>query len=106
MSLDYSGPETYTPGNGVYETDAELEYGLYIPDTRRHGTMDFKWQALVRDSYRCRRCGRQVTARTSNADHIEPVQRFANVPQAHRLDNIQTLCLACHKAKNHEEQQC
>ncbi len=106
MSLDYSGPDTYTPGNGVYETDAELEYGLYIPDTRRHGTMDFKWQALVRDSYRCRRCGRLVTAKTSNADHIEPVQRFANVPQAHRLGNIQTLCLACHKAKNHEEQQC
>lgn len=106
MSLDYSGPEAYTPGSGVYETDAELEHRLYIPDTRRHGTMDFKWQALVRDSYRCRRCGRSVTARTSNADHLDPVHRFANVPQAHRLENIQTLCLACHKAKTREEQQC
>lgn len=106
MSLDYRGPEPYTPGTGDYETDAEMEYRLYIPDTRRHGTMDLKWQALIRDEYRCQRCGREVTAKTSNADHIQPVHRFANVPQAQRLGNIQTLCLACHKAKNLEEQQC
>ena len=105
-SLDYRGPEPYTPGTGAYETDADLEYGLHIPDTRRPGTMDSKWQALIRDEFRCQSCGREVTAKTSNADHIQPVHRFANVPQAHRLANIQTLCLACHKAKSREEQQC
>lgn len=106
MSLDYRGPEPYTPGTGIYETDVELEFGLRIPDTRRHGTMDFKWQALIRDNFRCQSCDRKVSAKTSNADHIEPVHRFANVPQAHRLANIQTLCLKCHRDKNHEEQQC
>jgi RNA-directed DNA polymerase len=103
MSLDYRGPEPYLPGAGVYETDADLEFSLLIPDTRRHGTMDFKWQALIRDNFRCRGCDRAVTAKTSNADHTEPVHRFANVAQAHRLENIQTLCLQCHHAKNCEE---
>jgi hypothetical protein len=58
LSLDYRGPEPYLPGTGVYEADAELESGLWIPDTRRPGSMDFKWQALLRDNYRCQHCGR------------------------------------------------
>lgn len=103
MSLDYRGPEPYTPGTGVYEKDAEMEYRVYIPDTRRQGTIDFKWQALIRDGFRCQCCGREVTAKTSNADHIQPVNRFANVAQAHQLANIQTLCLVCHRAKSKED---
>jgi len=105
MSLDYRGPEAYAPGTGIYDTDAELEYRQYIPEVRRIGTIDFKWQALIRDEFRCQSCGREVTAKTSNADHIQPINRFASVSQAHHLGNIQTLCLTCHKAKSHEEQQ-
>ncbi len=30
--------------------------------------------------------------KTSHADHIEPVNRFANLEMANSLDNIQTLC--------------
>jgi len=105
MSLDYRGPAEYEPGTGIYENDAELEHTVYVPDTRRHGSLDFKWQALIRDEFRCQRCNREVTAKTSNADHIIPVNRFAAVAQAHQLDNIQTLCLKCHRAKSREEQQ-
>ena len=35
--------------------------------------------------------------------HIEPVNRFANLDMANGLDNIQTLCLRCHKLKTARE---
>jgi 5-methylcytosine-specific restriction endonuclease McrA len=45
-----------------------------------------------------------VTSKTSHADHIEPVNRFANLDMANSLDNIQTLCLRCHKLKHARQQ--
>ena len=40
-----------------------------------------------------------LTSKTSHADHIEPVNRFANLEMANDLDNIQTLCRRCHELK-------
>jgi 5-methylcytosine-specific restriction endonuclease McrA len=54
---------------------------------------------LVRDGFHCRGCAVVVTSKTSHADHIEPVNRFANLAMANDLDNIQTLCRRCHDLK-------
>ena len=104
MKLDYRGPKPYQSGSGFYETDGEMEadFSRYC-EGRRRGAADLKWAALRRDQYRCRQCGKPVTARTSNADHSVPVKRFANFKQASTLDNIQTLCLECHRAKSATE---
>ena len=67
------------------------------------GCGDLKWKALVRDGFHCRGCAVVVTSKTSHADHIEPVNRFANLDMANSLDNIQTLCLRCHKLKTARE---
>lgn len=99
MSLDYRGPRPYEPGQGIYSTDAETEVDFRLSEKRRPGRADLKWQALIRDGYHCRGCGVTVTARTSHADHIEPVHRFASFQQSNSLDNIQTLCRYCHKLK-------
>ena len=53
--------------------------------------------------YRCRKCGTTVTYEDSEADHIEPVNRFANFEQANTPTNLQILCLDCHREKTAED---
>jgi len=99
MSLNFRGPKPYEPGTGCYLEDLDLEADFRIYEGLRFGSMDFKVLALFRDGYRCRKCGTAVKYEDSEADHIEPVNRFANLMQAHHLGNIQILCLTCHQEK-------
>jgi hypothetical protein len=100
-----SSPEPYQPGcNQPYLEDDDWEVAFVFPDRARPGSGDLKWKALVRDGFRCRGCDVVVTSTTSQADHIVPVNRFANLQQANSLDNIQTLCLRCHKLKSAREE--
>jgi 5-methylcytosine-specific restriction endonuclease McrA len=84
------------------DDDWEAAFGLH--ERERPGRGDIKWKALIRDGFYCRGCAVTVTAATSHADHIQPVNRFANLKMANDLDNIQTLCLRCHKLKTAREQ--
>jgi group II intron reverse transcriptase/maturase len=102
MKLDYTGPEPYVPGGAEYETDDEMEAEFARFNERtRPGSLDAKWQTLQRDQYRCRRCGAIVTDQTSQMDHLVPVKGFASFALATTEDNVQTLCLACHREKHH-----
>jgi hypothetical protein len=99
-------PTPYQPGcQQPYPEDDEREADFFLPDRQRPGGGDLKWKALVRDGFYCRGCAVAVTAKTSHADHIEPVNRFANLDMANSLDNIQTLCHWCHKRK-HKRESC
>jgi 5-methylcytosine-specific restriction endonuclease McrA len=100
----YSSPEPYKPGSDQpYLEDDEWEVAFVHHERSRPGCGDLKWKALVRDGFHCRGCAVVVTSKTSHADHIEPVNRFANLEMANGLDNIQTLCLRCHKLKTARE---
>ncbi|MEX0704343.1 MAG: group II intron reverse transcriptase/maturase [Planctomycetales bacterium] len=99
MSLDFRNPEPYEPGTGTYLDDPDWEAEFRMYERERPGSMDFKVLALHRDGFRCRKCGTTVTWETSQADHIQPVSSFANFAQAHTLQNVQTLCVTCHKEK-------
>jgi group II intron reverse transcriptase/maturase len=100
----YQSPKPYQPGcNQPYLEDDEWEADFFLPDRQRPGGGDLKWKALVRDGFYCRGCAVAVTAKTSHADHIKPVNRFANLDMANSLDNIQTLCHWCHKLKTARE---
>jgi hypothetical protein len=96
-------PKPYRPGTGCYLEDVDWEVEFRMYDQRRPGSMDFKVFALFRDGNRCRQCGTRVTYEDSQADHIKPISSFAGYEQAHFLENIQTLCLACHKEKSRRE---
>jgi group II intron reverse transcriptase/maturase len=96
----YPSPAPYQPGTSHYLEDDEWEAKYYLPDRSRPGQGDLKWRALIRDQFYCRGCAVTVTAQTSVADHIQPVNSFANLNMAHDLENIQTLCLRCHKLKH------
>ena len=99
MSLDFRGPVEYEPGNGVYLEDHEWEANLQTYKNRPEQS-DLKLEALERDQYQCRNCGCLVISETSEVDHMIPVHQFANFKQANTLENVQTLCLYCHKQKS------
>jgi hypothetical protein len=99
MSLNYQGAVAYEPGNGVYLEDHEWE-AEFRSRKYRPGQDDLKLKALERDGNQCRNCGCLVLAETSELDHIVEVQQFASFEQANTLENVQTLCLYCHKEKH------
>jgi RNA-directed DNA polymerase len=99
MVCHLHAPDPYRPGTGCYLEDLDWEVDFELLESGRPGRMDTKALALFRDGHRCRKCGTHVTYESSNADHIEPVNRFANFQQANVLTNIQILCLECHKDK-------
>ncbi|MCH7725253.1 MAG: group II intron reverse transcriptase/maturase [Planctomycetes bacterium] len=103
--MDYylRSPDPYQPGAGCYLEDLDWEVDFQILEGRRPGSMDTKVLALFRDGYRCRKCGTTVTYEDSEADHIEPVNRFASFWQANIPTNIQILCLDCHREKTAED---
>ncbi len=103
MLRDYSGPKKYEPGKGIYLEDHEWEADLRVPDKTRRGQMDLKQKALERDGYKCRECGCLVVSESSELDHITPVHKFASFEQANKLENVQTLCLYCHKNKTRSD---
>lgn len=98
-------PEPYHPGsNQPYLADDEWEAAFVFSEHRRPGCGDLKWKALVRDGFHCRGCAVVVSSKTSHANHIIPVNHFANLAMANDLDNIQKLCLWCHKLKHARKQ--
>lgn len=101
MKLDYRGPEPYMPGQGSYDTDDDMEADFTrFCEGQRLGGWDVKYRALQRDGYCCRACGKRVTDQSSQVDHIVPVNRFASFALASTDDNVQTLCLDCHREKH------
>jgi group II intron reverse transcriptase/maturase len=101
MTYYHSTPDPYQPGcEQPYLEDDEWEAAFVLHERTRPGCGDLKWRALIRDGFHCRGCGVTVISKTSQADHIKPVHRFASFDLADGLDNIQTLCLRCHNLKN------
>lgn len=56
-------------------------------------------EALKRDQYRCQICGSgpHEIGRNPDVHHLRPVRKFANPEDAHRLDNVISLCRSCHR---------
>ena len=102
MKLDYRNPTPYEPGGrNSNENDIEMEVNADNPsEYKRRGNRDLKLDQLVRDQYRCRACGTEVTVKTSHLEHIKPVSTFPSFEAANIEGNLQTLCLDCHKKKH------
>lgn len=102
IKLYVSSPKPYEPGGFcMYENDEEQEASFHKYNERgRFGQWDSKHDTLRRDNFRCQKCGCKVTAETSAADHIKPVNSFASFQLADKPENLQTLCMQCHKEKH------
>jgi RNA-directed DNA polymerase len=92
-------PTEYVPGQGCYLEDDQLEAPALFKEGTRMGVGDLRRAAIYRDQHVCCNCGVKVTAETAQVDHIVPVKRFANFQLAHKLENLQTLCVKCHRDK-------
>ena len=55
-----------------------------------------RYAALVRDGWRCRKCGRPGRL---EVDHIKPLSEYSEDDDPMDLDGLQTLCRFCHFAK-------
>ena len=104
MRLNFRNPVKYEPGKGIYLEDYEWEADIRNSEKNRPGQTDLKQAALERDDYQCCECGNTVVSETAHVDHIKPVYKLASFEQANTLDNVQTLCINCHKQKTCSEQ--
>jgi DEAD/DEAH box helicase domain-containing protein len=51
----------------------------------------------ARDGYRCQVCGQPEAGRQHDVHHRVPFKAFSSATEANRLENLVTLCPACHK---------
>jgi len=65
----------------------------------RPGMADLRPLILERDENLCQMCETQVTPETAQVDHIRPVRRFKRPTDANVSENLQTLCIPCHRKK-------
>lgn len=60
------------------------------------GWLNQRRKALRRDDHTCQICGTKETDRGLDVHHIIPFIRFENYIEANKIDNLVTLCRACH----------
>jgi len=70
----------------------------------RPGMGDLRPQILTRDDFKCQKCGTEVSPTEAQVDHKRPVRRFRRPIDANRAENLQTLCIPCHKIKTKDDQ--
>jgi DEAD/DEAH box helicase domain-containing protein len=75
------------------------EADLWSNDANDYGPL---WEAIRklvkrRDEYRCRLCGVKENDQSFHVHHKIPFRRFASAEQANEMDNLITLCPACHR---------
>ena len=73
---------------------------VWLGNERRPGVLDLRPLVLERDGWTCRHCAQAVTEATVELDHIRPVKRFKRPVDANFLENLQALCVPCHKRKS------
>ena len=67
------------------------------------GFSDLRYLVFKRDNWTCYECGCRVNGKTGEIDHIRPLMRFKTSRDASMLNNLQTLCIPCHKQKTQSE---
>jgi len=75
------------------------EQGRWTNDANLYGPnwAQQKAAARARDGYRCQMCGLAEQGRAHDVHHKIPFRCFESYVQANRLENLITLCPACHR---------
>jgi len=94
-----------------YTTQDSIRREEFPEETRwtgweaRPGMADLRPLVLTRDEFQCQACGEPVTPAQAHVDHKRPVRRFKKPVDANRMDNLQTLCVPCHRIKTEKDRQ-
>ena len=65
----------------------------------RQGQGELREEVILRDGPICARCKKAFNPWEVQVDHIKAYARFKNPEDADRMENMQVLCTACHRAK-------
>ncbi len=87
LTVDAATQDTLR-ADGMWGNDANA-YGADWPHLRE--------LVRARDDYRCQICGTPESGRAFHVHHIQPFRSFADPREANRLENLITLCPACHR---------
>lgn len=99
-------PNPYTSQKKPLEREPLEDDYYWTGYERRPGMMDLRPLILKRDNYICQMCGRSVTDRTAQVDHIKPAHRFRRPIDANTPENLWTLCIeSCHPSKTEHDRQ-
>ena len=94
-----------------YTMQEEIQREEFPEDTHwtgwetRPGMADLRPAVLARDDLRCQKCGEKILPEQAHVDHKRPVRRFKKPVDANRMDNLQTLCIPCHRIKTEQDRQ-
>jgi DEAD/DEAH box helicase domain-containing protein len=102
-ALDLPPTELQTTGYWLTLAPETVE-GLRIDGAWTNDPNDYgpEWPRLrlavrTRDGFRCRVCGAAENGREHDVHHKLPFRMFASRAEANRMDNLVTLCPACHR---------
>lgn len=81
------------------EIDVLRQKGLWLSDANDYGPFwpQIRDTVRARDQFRCRNCGVREKEQHHHVHHMAPFKLFANAEAANQLDNLVTLCSACHR---------
>jgi len=72
----------------------------------RPGWLDLQRKVRERDNWMCRICGTiGLTPETCEVDHIIQYASYKRPVDANKLENLQTLCIPCHRRKTEQDRQ-
>jgi len=102
-TLKKSIPKTwhnpYT-GKGKITREEVFAYDdLWTGHEDRQGWMDLREEVILLKGTTCSLCGTRLHSSEVEVDHIIPRARFKDPQEADSMDNLQTLCTPCHRAK-------
>lgn len=101
--LELPGNELNTLGYWISideKTVSELrELGLWSNTPNNYGPSWKRQRDLTRkrDEYRCQVCNRKEENQAHHVHHKIPFRQFSSAEEANQIDNLVTLCPACHR---------
>jgi DEAD/DEAH box helicase domain-containing protein len=89
----------YWLGLAEESIDSLRKLGAWKSDPNNYGSSWLRQRDLARqrDEYRCQMCGALEINQTHHVHHKIPFRNFTSFVEANHIDNLMTLCAACHK---------
>jgi len=100
--LDLPPSELQTTGYWLSLSEETISHlraaGAWTNDPNDYGPgwSKIRDRVRARDGYKCQVCGTPETTRQHDVHHKTPFKAFASREEANRLENLTTLCPACH----------
>jgi RNA-directed DNA polymerase len=100
-------PNPYTTQQEGLEREEFLNENPWLGQESkdRLGMADRRKIVIERDGFECQMCHVRVTYASAKVDHKRTVASYKKAEDAHRLENLWTLCDRCHRRKTENDRQ-